>query len=114
MKFSSDGSLLAVGTDNAVILYNVEQQTKLTSVLCALMSVHAVMFPSSFLLGTEQEGRKANHARSVVISPGNKLLAAGSEDNYIRVREYTIYSRVVCLHDLGRSGTSKQANSFEP
>ncbi|KAF8438040.1 WD40-repeat-containing domain protein [Boletus edulis BED1] len=68
LKFSSDGSLLAVGTDNAVILYNIEQQTQLT-----------------FLLGNEQEGRPANHARSVVISPDNKLLVAGSEDKYIRV-----------------------------
>lgn len=41
---------------------------------------------SSFLLGTEQEGRKANHARSVIISPDDKLLVAGSEDKYIRVR----------------------------
>ena len=30
VKFSSDGSLLAVGTENAIILYNTEQQTKLT------------------------------------------------------------------------------------
>ncbi|KAH0826663.1 WD40-repeat-containing domain protein [Lanmaoa asiatica] len=68
VKFSSDGSLLAVGTDNAIVLYNIEQQTELT-----------------FLLGSEQEGRKANHARSVSISPDNELLAAGSEDEYIRV-----------------------------
>ncbi|KAN0084161.1 WD40-repeat-containing domain protein [Tylopilus felleus] len=68
VKFSSDGSLLAVGTENAIILYNTEQQTKLT-----------------FLLGGEQEVRKANHARSVIISPDKKLLVAGSEDKYIRV-----------------------------
>lgn len=42
--------------------------------------------PPSFLLGSEQEGRAANHARSVTISPDNKFLVAGSEDKYIRVR----------------------------
>ncbi|KAF8551653.1 WD40 repeat-like protein [Imleria badia] len=68
VKFSSDGSLLAVGTDNAIVLYNIEQQTKLT-----------------FLLGGEQEGRTINHARSVIISPDNKYLVAGSEDKYIRI-----------------------------
>ncbi|KAG9313381.1 WD40-repeat-containing domain protein [Chiua virens] len=67
VKFSSDGSLLAVGTDNAIILYNIEQQTKLT-----------------FSLGGEQ-APKPNHARSVIVSPDNKLLVAGSEDKYIRV-----------------------------
>ncbi|KAF9225757.1 WD40 repeat-like protein [Gyrodon lividus] len=71
VKFSSDGSLLAVGTNNAVVLYNPERQTKI-----------------SFPLGGEEEseeGRQANHARSVIISPDNKLLVAGSEDKYIRI-----------------------------
>ncbi|KAF9237360.1 WD40-repeat-containing domain protein [Melanogaster broomeanus] len=71
VKFSLDGSLLAVGTDNAVVLYNLERQTKMT-----------------FSLSGENEsaeGRKANHVRSVIISPDNKLLVGGSEDKFIRV-----------------------------
>ncbi|KIJ12155.1 hypothetical protein PAXINDRAFT_171303 [Paxillus involutus ATCC 200175] len=71
VRFSADGSLLAVGTDNAVVLYDLKQQIN-----------------TSFPLGSEEESgeaRKANHARSVIISPDNKLLVAGSEDKYIRV-----------------------------
>ncbi|KAH7886979.1 WD40-repeat-containing domain protein [Phlebopus sp. FC_14] len=71
VRFSSDGTLLAVGTDNAVVLYKLNKGEKLT-----------------FPLGPEEEAggpRKANHARSVLISPDNKLLVAGSEDKYVRI-----------------------------
>ncbi|KIK81953.1 hypothetical protein PAXRUDRAFT_832528 [Paxillus rubicundulus Ve08.2h10] len=71
VKFSADGSLLAMGTDNAVVLYNLKQQTNM-----------------SFPLGVGEESggaQRANHARSVIISPDNKLLVAGSEDKHIRV-----------------------------
>ncbi|KIJ62149.1 hypothetical protein HYDPIDRAFT_158385 [Hydnomerulius pinastri MD-312] len=67
VRFSSDASLLVVGTNNAVILYNLKKGEKIT-----------------FPLGSEEDS-KPNHARSVIISPDNKLLVAGSEDRYIRV-----------------------------
>ncbi|KAH7912372.1 WD40-repeat-containing domain protein [Hygrophoropsis aurantiaca] len=72
VKFSSDNTLLAVGSENLVILYNLALGEKIT-------------FP---LDNTNTDGStetpKVIHARSVAISPDGQLLAAGSEDKLIR------------------------------
>ncbi|KIM70484.1 hypothetical protein SCLCIDRAFT_12448 [Scleroderma citrinum Foug A] len=80
VKFSSDGRLLAVGTNNAVVLYDISRDQKVT-----------------FPLSSDEETDKANHARSVTISPDNKLLVAGSEDRAIRIWNTETYAYVTSL-----------------
>ncbi|KAL4067060.1 WD40-repeat-containing domain protein [Scleroderma yunnanense] len=79
VKFSADGRFLAVGTNNAVILYDISRDQKVT-----------------FPLGTE-ESDTANHARSVAISPDNKFLVAGSEDRVVRIWNTETYAYVNSL-----------------
>lgn len=80
VKFSSDGRWLAVGTNNAVILYDITQDEKVT-----------------FSLTSDDETGKPNHARSVTISPDSKFLVAGSEDNIIRIWDIESYAFVQSL-----------------
>ncbi|KAG6336380.1 hypothetical protein ID866_2700 [Astraeus odoratus] len=79
VKFSSDGRLLAVGTNNAVIVYDVARDEKVT-------------FPLS-----NDESGKTNYARSVAISPNNRFLVAGSEDKVIRIWDIDTYAYVRSL-----------------
>ncbi|KAI6148575.1 WD40-repeat-containing domain protein [Pisolithus tinctorius] len=80
IKFSSDGRWLAVGTNNAVILYDLTQDQKVT-----------------FSLTSEEGAGKPNHARSVTISPDSKFLVAGSEDNIIRIWDIESYAFIRSL-----------------
>lgn len=66
VKFSLDGTLLAVGMEGAVVLYNLSLGEKFTFTL-------------------ERNTGKPNHARAVCISPDGHFLVAGSEDKLIRV-----------------------------
>ncbi|KAI6029616.1 WD40-repeat-containing domain protein [Pisolithus microcarpus] len=68
---------LAVGTNNAVILYDITQDEKVT-----------------FSLTSDDETGKPNHARSVTISPDSKFLVAGSEDN-IHSKSYAFIRSLV-------------------
>ncbi|KAI6168460.1 WD40-repeat-containing domain protein [Pisolithus thermaeus] len=80
IKFSSDGRWLAVGTNNAVILYDITQDEKVT-----------------FSLTSDEGTGKPNHARSVTISPDSKFLVAGSEDNVIRIWDVESYAFIQSL-----------------
>jgi glucose repression regulatory protein TUP1 len=70
VKFSLDGTLLAVGMEGAVVLYNLNLGEKFTFTL-------------------ERNTRKPNHARAVCISSDGHFLVAGSEDHLIRVWNIT-------------------------
>ncbi|KAH7926145.1 WD40 repeat-like protein [Leucogyrophana mollusca] len=72
VKFSVDATLLAVGSENVVVLYNLALGEKIT-------------FPLDVLNTDDSAGTcKVIHARSVAISPDGQFLAAGSEDKLIR------------------------------
>ncbi|KAG1747421.1 WD40-repeat-containing domain protein [Suillus lakei] len=87
VKFSLDGTLLAVGTEGAVVLYNLSLGEKFTN------------------LG------KPNHARAVCISPDGNFLVAGSEDKLIRI--WSITNRML-VHALEGHRGEVYALAFTP
>lgn len=92
VKFSLDGTLLAVGTEGAVVLYNLSLGEKLTFAL-------------------EKNAGKPNHARTVCISPDGNFLVAGSEDKLIRV--WSITNRML-VHALEGHLGEVYALAFTP
>ncbi|KAG1730837.1 WD40-repeat-containing domain protein [Suillus paluster] len=92
VKFSLDGTLLAVGTEGAVVLYNLSLGEKLTFAL-------------------DGDPGKPNHARTVCISPDGNFLVAGSEDKLIRV--WSITNRML-VHVLKGHRGEVYALAFTP
>ncbi|KAG2341660.1 WD40 repeat-like protein [Suillus weaverae] len=92
VKFSLDGTLLAVGTEGAVVLYNLSLGEKFTFTL-------------------ERNIGKPNHARAVCISPDGHFLVAGSEDELIRV--WSITNRML-VHALEGHCGEVYALAFTP
>ncbi|KAG0706900.1 WD40-repeat-containing domain protein [Suillus ampliporus] len=92
VKFSFDGTLLAVGTEGAVILYNLSLGEKLTFIL-------------------DGDPGKPNLARTVCISPDGNFLVAGSEDKLIRI--WSIANRTL-VHTLEGHHGEIYALAFTP
>ncbi|KAG2111938.1 WD40-repeat-containing domain protein [Suillus discolor] len=92
VKFSLDGTLLAVGMEGAVVLYNLTLGEKFTFTL-------------------ESNSGKPNHARAVCISPDGHFLVAGSEDRLIRV--WSITNRML-VHALEGHSGEVYALAFTP
>lgn len=92
VKFSLDGTLLAVGMEDAVVLYNLSLGEKFTFTL-------------------ERHIGKPNHARAVCISPNGHFLVAGSEDKLIRV--WNITNRML-VHALKGHCGEVYALAFTP
>ncbi|KAJ8592643.1 chromatin associated protein [Rhizopogon salebrosus TDB-379] len=92
VKFSLDGTFLAVGTEGAVVLYNLSVGEKLTFTL-------------------DGDSDKPNHARTICISPDGNFLVAGSEDKLIRV--WSITNRML-VHTLEGHHGEVYALAFTP
>ncbi|KAG1898462.1 WD40-repeat-containing domain protein [Suillus fuscotomentosus] len=92
VKFSLDGTFLAVGMEGAVVLYNLTLGEKFTFTL-------------------ESNSGKPNHARAVCISPDDHFLVAGSEDRLIRV--WSITNRML-VHALEGHSGEVYALAFTP
>ncbi|KAG1766680.1 WD40-repeat-containing domain protein [Suillus occidentalis] len=92
VKFSLDGTLLAVGMEGVVVLYNLSLGEKFTFTL-------------------ERNTGKANRARAVCISPDGHFLVAGSEDKLIRV--WSIKNRML-VHTLEGHRGEVYALEFTP
>ncbi|EGO03630.1 hypothetical protein SERLA73DRAFT_130029 [Serpula lacrymans var. lacrymans S7.3] len=96
VKFSADGSLLAVGSDGVVLLYDLVNGAKIT---CPFESAEC------------DSRSKPNHVRAVTISPDGTLLVAGTEDNLIRVFSIVSFN-MTHIHTLAAHTSEVYALSF--